>query len=791
MAALKGLTTQGRMMATCPQNFTFSTDGKTLYFLAPATKEDTTCTLLKIDYETVTEQVATPVRVLSLQQKGKDARMFSREEELQRERQRVTSLGITSYEYDRSAQQLLFTSAGQLYRYNETSSSADPELVPSSADGSRLCPSFCPVSSDLIAFVRKKDLWVVSMKSGHEYQLTNEHNDAGAEVNTRFAGVPSFVIQEEFDRHVGYWWQPQTDKGTYCILVEMTDERYVDIIRTLDVSANDCECHRYPRPGTPNAAQSVALVEFSLDETHQTFTSVIKYLAINLKILFPWMEYVVRCGWMPDRQSVWVQLLDRNQQRLELIRIPVGCFVSAEEQKSNDTYQMPTVQALLKETSDVWINVSDILYFLNESVSSSDQFSFIWASEATGYRHLQRVTVSNFRLSSDGNQFVETPQIEEKSWLTSGEWEVKETEMWIDEASGLIYFQGTKDTPLEQQLYVVSLSPEGNSMERLTCTGHSHNVTMKEDCSCFVTMHSSLTDFPVVDVFRVQTPAGGSLPTMESCEKICSLNLPKEMGYWPRAPEIFTFKTNDGCTLHGLIFRPATLKEGMKSPVVHYVYCGPHIQLVTNEFLLFRYPLINVLTKLGYVCIAIDGRGSARRGVKFEAHIKNRMGTVEMSDQVEGLQYASSKHDCLDMSRVGILGWSYGGYMALIGLAQHPDVYRVAIAGAPVTHWESYDTGYTERYMGTPQQNPNGYKDGSVLNMVHKFPAESGRLLIVHGLIDENVLFCHTSALVDEFNRALKPYHLQVYPNERHGVRKNTPHYWTTVLSFLEKNLKC
>jgi capsid protein len=101
------------------------------------------------------------------------------------------------------------------------------------------------------------------------------------------------MIQEEFDRHVGYWWQPQTDKGTYCILVEMTDERYVDIIRTLDVSANDCECHRYPRPGTPNAAQSVALVEFSLDEAHQTFTSVIKYLAINLKILFPWMEYVV------------------------------------------------------------------------------------------------------------------------------------------------------------------------------------------------------------------------------------------------------------------------------------------------------------------------------------------------------------------------------------------------------------------------------------------------------------------------------------------------------------------
>jgi len=189
--------------------------------------------------------------------------------------------------------------------------------------------------------------------------------------------------------------------------------------------------------------------------------------------------------------------------------------------------------------------------------------------------------------------------------------------------------------------------------------------------------------------------------------------------------------------------------------------------------------------------VVIDGVGSTARGLNFEGHLKNRMGTVELRDQIEGLSLLIEK-GIVDPDRICITGWSYGGYMSLMAIGQRPDFFKMCIAGAPVTLWEAYDTGYTERYMGTPQTNPSGYKMGSVLTYASNFPEEEDRVLIIHGLKDENVHFVNTSKLIEALITANKPYNLYVYPKERHGIRSpnNMFHLEQKILSMLMKLLK-
>lgn len=258
-----------------------------------------------------------------------------------------------------------------------------------------------------------------------------------------------------------------------------------------------------------------------------------------------------------------------------------------------------------------------------------------------------------------------------------------------------------------------------------------------------------------------------------------------------KAPELFSYKSKCGYTMHGMYYRPHNQESGRKYPTVLFVYGGPHVQLVTNSFKGLKFLRLHTLASQGYAVVVIDGRGSSCRGLAFESHLKHKMGVSEIDDQVEGLQHLASQVDFIDINRVAIHGWSYGGYLSLMGLVQRPDVFKVAIAGAPVVNWQLYDTGYTERYMDLPEDNQVGYQQGNVLHYLDNFPDEENRLLIVHGLIDENVHFQHTSVLVNGLVKACKPHQLQVYPNERHGIKNHeaNEHYKTMVLNFLQNNL--
>lgn len=325
-------------------------------------------------------------------------------------------------------------------------------------------------------------------------------------------------------------------------------------------------------------------------------------------------------------------------------------------------------------------------------------------------------------------------------------------------------------------------------IHRLTKLGHSHSVSINQECSHAVVVSSSISSLSHVSLCKImQNPVYGT--GRMSLNGIAWLEAPRALPSTYIVPEIFGFTNASGKSVYGMLFRPSNCSERKKYPTILYVYGGPGVQLVSNAQRSVRRLNLYALASLGYAVVMIDTMGSCNRGIQFEAAIQNNMGCVEIDQQLEGLSYIAEKSGIIDMNRIVIHGWSYGGYLALMGLAQRPDVFKVAIAGAPVTCWELYDTGYTERYMSTPSVNKDAYRRGSVLKYAKQFPSEPNRLLIVHGLVDENVHFSHTNALIAELVKEGKPYQLQVYPGERHGIRNSAAakHYETYVLWFIQQ----
>uniref|UniRef100_A0A8D9DS68 Dipeptidyl peptidase 9 n=2 Tax=Cacopsylla melanoneura TaxID=428564 RepID=A0A8D9DS68_9HEMI len=736
---------------------------------------------------------------------------YSREEQLMLERKRLATFGITSYELHQDSGKLVFPAASTLYQCFDSGYTNGP-LFPAelrmNASGAKLSPQICPSNPDLVAYVCNCDIWVSHTLTGSTQRLTYAHKGGRNLTDDPLAaGIPSYVTQEEFSRYQGYWWQHKTSDGVYRILYEEIDESDVKIYNfpsSCTSSSGEIEQYRFPRAGTPNSKSNLKLLEFCLNENLQITRVKNLELQYPLAHIFPWMEYVVRVGWAANEDLIWVQLLDRKQQRIELVLLSIKNFV--EPLPNVYHYTEPTSRVcvppavLCTRVSDVWINVHDLLYLY--PVTDSNKITYIWASEETGFRHLYLMT-SLLVAHSNGthsSEIEEDPPVPGESTmpaivlsqvaLTYGEWEVLGRQMWVDEERGLVYFMALRESPLEKHLYVVSLNRPGE-VRLLTRPGYSYSVDLNRDCSMCVAVYSNIKILPECQVFRIThsdwTVEGVSLSPvgylLEPATPSIDLSL--------HCPELFTHCISSGDILFAMVFKPHDFEPDKKYPTVLNVYGGPEVQLVSNTFKGMRQLRMHMLAAQGYCVVAIDSRGSQHRGMQFESHLRGRMGTVELADQVEVLQWLADSLGYIDMSRVAIHGWSYGGYLSLMGLAQHPSIFKIAVAGAPVTSWSLYDTGYTERYMDLPQHNAIGYKLGSILNYVKLLPEEENRLLIIHGLIDENVHFHHTSSLINALVRHCKPYQLQVYPNERHSLRSldASKHYETTLLSFLQNHL--
>lgn len=622
----------------------------------------------------------------------------SLEEALRRERQRQRALGVTQYAWAQHANRLLIPLHGAIY-VQDGDGAPLREIVPSGSHPA-LDPQFSPDGA-WVAFVQDAELFAVSADGGSPRQLTE-----GARGTGTTHGLAEYIAQEEMGRSHGFWWSPDGRQIAFTAV----DETHIPVYRIMHqgkdaTGAGAQEDHRYPFAGMPNALVRLGIV------------SIDGGAPIWMDLGPEEDQYLARVNWFPDGTLI-AQIENREQTILDLVRFDLRTGAQAR---------------LLRETSDVWINLHDLLLPLNDG-------GFIWASERTGFQHL-------YRYDRDGNLL---------NPITSGDW-IVDGVAGVDEAKGLVYFTGTLDGPTERHLYVASLA--GGEPRRITDAPGIHAVVTDHVLGRFVDIHHNIETPPTVTLRALSD--GNVLRTIyETTDpRIARLAL--------QPPQLVTLQSRDGETLQGAVYRPADHGAG-PFPTIISVYGGPHAQRVQNSWGMTVDMRAQYLQENGFLVFVLDNRGSARRGLAFEGRIKHDMGNLEVRDQVDGVHWLVAQ-GLADPERVGIYGWSYGGYMSAMALARAPETFKVAVAGAPVTHFDGYDTHYTERYMGTPQSNLRGYAESSVM---HHVPRMTGKLLIVHGLIDENVHFRHTARLINALIRARKPYDLLLFPDERHMPRK-------------------
>ncbi|MFN0094130.1 MAG: S9 family peptidase [Dehalococcoidia bacterium] len=537
-------------------------------------------------------------------------------------------------------------------------------------------------------------------------------------------GLAEFMAQEELDRSRGFWWSPDGRKIAFI----QADERHIPLYPIVHQGKDevDVENHRYPFAGAPNARLRLGVVDVA-------------------SRAIAWREfgedddiYIASVAWTPAGQLT-VQVLNRAQDALSLYG-----FAGGER------------ELLIEERTAPWLNLSHQERFL-------DGGDLLWSSERTGYRHLYR-----YRFGASGAEVLP---------LTAGDWVVTSV-VGVDEERRLVYFTATKESPVERHVYRVSL--EGGAVERLTSGAGTNDGVLSRDGRKLLLTTTSRDHAPSVALRDLESSAETTIFANEGASS-------GELGLTP--PDLFTLPAADGRTvLYGALYRPVGMAAGAKAPLVVSVYGGPHAQRVIDAWGMTVDMRAQYLARQGCAVLVVDNRGSANRGLAFEGWLHLRMGTVEVDDQTAAVAWAAKTFDFIDPARVGVYGWSYGGYMTLLCLLKQPDVFKVGVAGAPVTHWDGYDTAYTERYMSTPQLNPHGYRDGSPLTHV---AALRGQLLVVHGMIDENVHFRHTARLVKRLADESKAYELLIYPEERHMPRdqKGLEDQESKVLGFLLKNL--
>ncbi len=550
---------------------------------------------------------------------------------------------------------------------------------------------------------------------------------SGARGTGKTHGLAEYIAQEEMRRLTGLWWS----KDSRHVAFEEVDETHIPVYRIMhqgkdETGAAAQEDHGYPFAGMDNARVRLGVV--SAEGGEPTWMN----LGDNPDI------YLARVNWLPDG-SLCAQIQNREQTRLDLIRFDIATG-------------QPTT--LLTETTDVWINLNDMFRPLDDG-------NFIWASERSGFNHLY--------LYGSGGSLVRQ--------LTSGDWQV-DSLAGVDQKRGVIYFTGSKDDPTERRLYRVSI--EGGQIERLTPESGAHIVALDHGFGKFVDVFSDTRMPPTITLRSLDD--GSILHTIHTPDdsRVAALAL--------SPPELVSIQSGDGETLHGAIYRPLSEEFGPGPyPTVIYVYGGPSAQMVNDHWSMTCSMRVQSLRSRGYLVFALDNRGSKGRGLAFEGVIRHNMGDIEVRDQVDGVRWLISQ-GLTDPDRVGVYGWSYGGYMTLMCLCRAPDVFRMGVAGAPVTHWDGYDTHYTERYMGTPDSNPDGYRISSVMSHVENL---CGSLLLVHGLIDENVHFRHTARLINALIKAGKPYDLHLYPDERHMPRSLADRVYMEerISEFFERNL--
>ena len=536
-------------------------------------------------------------------------------------------------------------------------------------------------------------------------------------------GVAEFVAQEEMDRQTGHWWSPDDA----LIAVARVDESGVRIVNRAAIGAEGTRIYpqRYPLAGTPNARVELHV----MDPAGQR--RVKADLGSDPDI------YLARVDWSKDGKTLYVQRESRDQKRLDLLAVDPATGAA---------------KVVLTETAKTWLNLHNNFRALADG-------SFLWWSERSGHGHLYRVIRGQW-----------TP-------ITSGPWQVREV-IGVDEKRGLVWFSGNRETPLEQHVYSAPLSGRGET-KLLTERGWWNTGVMDGAANRIIVSRSNQDQ-----------PTQVYLADREG-KRVRWLSENRIDADHPFAPYIAghadttfgTLAAKDGSVLHYKLLTPK-LEPGTRYPVFMIHYGGPGAgRQVTRSW---GGTVSDYLVQQGWIVFAIDNRGTPDRGKAFEDHLYHAMGTVEVEDQLAGVEWLKSQ-SFVDPARIATYGWSYGGYLTLKLLQKAPGVFAAGIAGAPVTKWELYDTHYTERYLGDPKAKRSAYPSADAMAEAGKI---SDPLLLMHGMADDNVVLEHSTAFMTAMQEQARPFDLMLYPGQTHRFAGEGPnvHSWRMIEGFLTRN---
>lgn len=646
-------------------------------------------------------------------------------EKARRERQRIAAFsGIVDYQWSPDAKTLLFPLGGELYLYDLGKQGSAAVRKLTNGEGFSTDAKLSP-KGGFVSFVRERNLWVIDLASGKQLQLTR---DGSATIGN---GVAEFVADEEMDRHTGYWWAPDDS----AIAFARIDESPVPVQKRYEMYADRVEMveQRYPAAGDPNVLVTLGVIAPRADA------------AVNWVDLGKQTDiYLTRVNWR-DGQHLTFQRQSRDQHTLELIEANLA-----------DGKQ----QLLLTETSKTWVPLHNSLKFLKDG-------RFLWSSERSGFQHL-------YVSSADGRS---------QTALTSGNWPVDEL-LAVDEEAGTVYFRAGVDSALRSEIYSVPLA--GGTPTKLSKTAGMHSAAFARNASVYVDSWSNSTTPPQIELFRAN---GEKIATLLDNNLADAKHPYARYRDAQRPVEYGTLTAADGKTpLNYSVIKPEGFDPAKKYPVAVYVYGGPASQTVTDSWPGRGDHLFNqYLAQRGYVVFSLDNRGTPRRGRDFGGALYGVQGTVEVADQLKGVEWLKSQ-PWVDGSRIGVQGWSNGGYMTLMLLAKASDQYACGVAGAPVTDWGLYDTHYTERYMNLPAANVDGYREARVLTHIAGLTSP---LLLIHGMADDNVLFSNSTALMSALQQRGQPFELMTYPGAKHGLSgADALHRYRMAENFLGRCLK-
>lgn len=545
--------------------------------------------------------------------------------------------------------------------------------------------------------------------------------------NSIINGITDWVYEEEFAFVKAFDWSADSKKVAYIRFDESQVPEF-----SMSMFGKELypmmQTFKYPKAGEKNALVSLHIYDVNANAVKD----------INLGKYNDF--YIARMKWTNDANTLSAQVLNRHQNNLDLLFIDGNSGVA---------------KVVLNEKDKAYVDVTDNLTFLKDN-------SFIWTSEKDGFNHIYL--------------YDKTGKL--KNQITKGKWEVTNY-YGLDEKTNTVFYQSVENGSINRDVYKISL--DGKNKVRLSQFTGTNTATFSPNFQYYINTFSSASQPTTYTLNDAKLEK--QVQVIENNENLAA----KLKSYDLPAKEFFVLKTSKGNELNAWMIKPKDFDPAKKYPVFMYQYSGPGSQQVNNEWNSTDDYWFMMLSQQGYIVACVDGRGTGFKGADFKKVTQLQLGKYEVEDQIDAAKVIGN-YAFVDKARIGIFGWSYGGFMASNCIMKGNDVFKMAIAVAPVTNWRFYDSVYTERYMTTPQENASGYDDNSPINHVDKL---KGKFLLIHGSGDDNVHVQNSMQMMEALIQANKQFDSQIYPDNNHGIYggKTRVQLYTKMTNFIKENL--